>query len=153
MRFRPARAPGGNVCPAEDTGDDGNFAVMQEGAAVLDAGSGMTLEDPFILKNPTREAPGIFVGMPVAGATSDTLRVTGGEAVNGNRYYCVVKDEIGQQVTCEAALLTIGTPSPAPAPQRPLRRRTRCCTPPAFYDIIGKGRMQRKRGWLRVEHG
>ena len=153
MRFRPARAPGGNVCPVEDTGDDGNFAVMQEGAAVLDAGSGMTLEDPFILKNPTREAPGIFVGMPVAGATSDTLRVTGGEAVNGNRYYCVVKDEIGQQVTSEAALLTIGTPSPAPAPQRPLRRRTRRCTPPAFYDIIGKGRMQRKRGWLRVEHG
>lgn len=153
MRFRPARAPGGNVCPAEDTGDDGNFAVMQEGAAVLDAGSGMTLEDPFILKNPTREAPGIFVGMTVAGATSDTLRVTGGEAVNGNRYYCVVKDEIGQRVTSEAALLTIGTPSPAPAPQRPLRRRTRRCTPPAFYDIIGKGRMQRKRGWLRVEHG
>lgn len=142
MRFRPARAPGGNVCPAEDTGDDGNFAVMQEGAAVLDAGSGMTLEDPFILKNPTREAPGIFVGMPVAGVTSDTLRVTGGEAVNGNRYYCVVKDEIGQRVTAKR-------PCSRSAPRPPRRR----CTPPAFYDIIGKGRMQRKRGWLRVEHG
>mgnify|MGYP000756200926 CR=1 FL=1 len=112
MRFRPARAPGGNVCPAEDTGDDGNFAVMQEGAAVLDAGSGMTLEDPFILKNPTREAPGIFVGMPVAGATSDTLRVTGGEAVNGNRYYCVVQDQVGQKIVSAEALLTLELPLP-----------------------------------------
>ena len=72
----------------------------------------MTLEDPFILKNPTREAPGIFVGMPVAGATSDTLRVTGGKAVNGNRYYCVVQDQVGQKIVSAEALLTLELPLP-----------------------------------------
>ena len=50
--------------------------------------------------------------MPVAGATSDTLRVTGGEAVNGNRYYCVVQDQVGQKIVSAEALLTLELPLP-----------------------------------------
>ena len=42
-------------------------------------------------------------GTPVAGAVSSQLTVTASIELNGNQYYCVIQDDIGQKVVSEAA--------------------------------------------------
>ena len=48
----------------------------------------------------------------IPGATSDTLRVTSSAQVSGNRYYCVVQDQVGQKIVSAEALLTLELPLP-----------------------------------------
>ena len=55
------------------------------------------------------QAPG---GELIRGATTDTLRVTSSEEVSGNRYYCLVQDQVGQAVASDPALLTLYRPAP-----------------------------------------
>ena len=48
----------------------------------------------------------VYKRQAIPGATSDTLRVTSSAQVSGNRYYCVVQDQVGQKiVSAEACLL------------------------------------------------
>ena len=49
---------------------------------------------------------------PFPGATSDTLSVTSSAQVSGNRYYCVVQDQVGQKIVSAEALLTLELPLP-----------------------------------------
>ena len=49
---------------------------------------------------------------PISGATSATLTLTADDSMNGNRYYCVATDTVGQQIISEEASLVI------PAPQQ-----------------------------------
>lgn len=48
----------------------------------------------------------------IPGATSDTLSVTSSAQVSGNRYYCVVQDQVGQKIVSAEALLTLELPLP-----------------------------------------
>ena len=48
----------------------------------------------------------------IPGATTDTLCVTSSEEVSGNRYYCVVQDQVGQKIVSAEALLTLELPLP-----------------------------------------
>ena len=59
-------------------------------------------------------------GEPISGATTDTLRVTSSEEVSGNRYYCLVQDQVGQAVASDPALLTLYRPAPQTGDRFPL---------------------------------
>lgn len=48
----------------------------------------------------------------IPGATSDALSVTSSAQVSGNRYYCVVQDQVGQKIVSAEALLTLELPLP-----------------------------------------
>lgn len=50
----------------------------------------------------------------VDGADTDTLRVTTAVENDGNRYYCVVWDRVGQKITTEPALLSVLQPMELP---------------------------------------
>ena len=52
--------------------------------------------------------------MAVDGADTDTLRVTTAVENDGNRYYCVVWDRVGQKITTEPALLSVLQPMELP---------------------------------------
>ena len=51
--------------------------------------------------------PSAGAGSPISGATGDTLAFVADERMSGNRYYCVVRDSVGQQICTDAALLSV----------------------------------------------
>ena len=59
-------------------------------------------------------------GSPITGALSSQLNITASVELNGNRYYCVVKDSIGQEVTSASARLDVVKPAPQTGDQFPL---------------------------------
>ena len=59
-------------------------------------------------------------GTAVAGAVSNTLTVTASTQLNGNRYYCVVRDAAGQQVVSQSAILNVVQPAPQTGDDFPL---------------------------------
>ena len=59
-------------------------------------------------------------GTPIAGAVADTLTVTAGMQLNGNRYYCAVRDAVGQEVVSDSARLDIVQLAPQTGDQFPL---------------------------------
>lgn len=59
-------------------------------------------------------------GTAVAGAVSNTLTVTASTQLNGNRYYCVVRDDVGQQVVSQSAILNVVQPAPQTGDDFPL---------------------------------
>ena len=67
-----------------------------------------------------REQAGLFAtayadaDTAIAGANADTLRVTAAIEDDGNRYYCVVWDRVGQKITTEPALLSVLQPMELP---------------------------------------
>ena len=67
-----------------------------------------------------REQEGLFAtayadaDTAIAGANADTLRVTAAIEDDGNRYYCVVWDRVGQKITTEPALLSVLQPMELP---------------------------------------
>ena len=67
-----------------------------------------------------REQAGLFAtayadaDTAIAGANTDTLRVTAAIEDDGNRYYCVVWDRVGQKITTEPALLSVLQPMELP---------------------------------------
>lgn len=48
---------------------------------------------------------------PISGETTDTLTLTAVDGMNGNRYYCVAQDTVGQQVVSGEARMVISTPA------------------------------------------
>ena len=59
-------------------------------------------------------------GTPIAGAVADTLTVTASMQLNGNRYYCAVRDAVGQEVVSDSARLDIVQLAPQTGDQFPL---------------------------------
>ena len=59
-------------------------------------------------------------GTAIAGAVSDTLTVTATIQLNGNRYYCVVRDAVGQAVESQSARLNVVQPAPQTGDHFPL---------------------------------
>ena len=59
-------------------------------------------------------------GTPVAGAVADSLTVTASMQLNGNRYYCVVRDDVGQEVVSDSARLDVVQPAPQTGDDFPL---------------------------------
>lgn len=96
--------------PTDQTLPEGEEAVFQVVAA---GGEGALTYQWYVIPagslSDGAQAPG---GELIPGATSDTLTVISSEEVSGNRYYCLVQDEIGQAVASAPALLTL--PSPVP---------------------------------------
>ena len=66
--------------------------------------------------------PADGVGALIDGADAAQLTLTAAAALDGNRYYCVVTDEIGQAVSSDQATLTVSTPA-APATAYPIELR------------------------------
>ena len=96
--------------PADQTLPEGEEAVFQVVAA---GGEGPLTYQWYVIPagsaSDGAQAPG---GELIRGATTDTLRVTSSEKVSGNRYYCVVQDQVGQAVASDPALLTLYRPAP-----------------------------------------
>ena len=96
--------------PADQTLPEGEEAVFQVVAA---GGEGALTYQWYVIPagsaSDGAQAPG---GELIRGATTDTLRVTSSEKVSGNRYYCLVQDQVGQAVASDPALLTLYRPAP-----------------------------------------
>ena len=96
--------------PADQTLPEGEEAVFQVVAA---GGEGALTYQWYVIPagsaSDGAQAPG---GELVPGATTDTLHVISSEKVSGNRYYCVVQDQVGQAVASDPALLTLYRPAP-----------------------------------------
>ena len=96
--------------PADQTLPEGEEAVFR----VVAAGGEGTLTYQWYVIPAASASDGAQAsgGEPISGATTDTLRVTSGEKVSGNRYYCVVRDQVGQEVSSTPATLTLFRPAP-----------------------------------------
>ena len=96
--------------PADQTLPEGEEAVFQVVAA---GGEGPLTYQWYVIPAESAsdgaQAPG---GELIRGATTDTLCVTSSEEVSGNRYYCVVQDQVGQKIVSAEALLTLELPLP-----------------------------------------
>ena len=96
--------------PADQTLPEGEEAVFQVVAA---GGEGPLTYQWYVIPAESAsdgaQAPG---GELIRGATTDTLHVISSEKVSGNRYYCVVQDQVGQAVASDPALLTLYRPAP-----------------------------------------
>ena len=83
-------------------------------------------------------------GTPVAGAVSSQLTVTASIELNGNQYYCVIQDDIGQKVVSEAARLDVVKPAPQTGDQFPLlpllAMLLGCGTILVFGYLLGKNK-------------
>lgn len=104
--------------PADQTLPEGEEAVFQ---VVVSGGEGTLTYQWYVIPAESAsdgaQAPG---GELIRGATTDTLCVTSSEEVTGNRYYCLVQDQIGQAVASDPALLTLYRPAPQTGDHFPL---------------------------------
>lgn len=104
--------------PADQTLPEGEEAVFQ---VVVSGGEGTLTYQWYVIPAESAsdgaQAPG---GELIRGATTDTLCVTSSEEVTGNRYYCLVQDQIGQAVASDPALLTLYRPAPQTGDRFPL---------------------------------
>lgn len=104
--------------PADQTLPEGEEAVFQVVAA---GGEGPLTYQWYVIPAESAsdgaQAPG---GELIRGATTDTLCVTSSEEVSGNRYYCVVQDQVGQAVASDPAMLTLYRPAPQTGDRFPL---------------------------------
>ena len=95
--------------PASQTLPDGEEAVF---TVVTSGGVAPLAYQWYVI--PAGQAGGYEAPAATAipGATSDTLSVTSSAQVSGNRYYCVVQDQVGQKIVSAEALLTLELPLP-----------------------------------------
>lgn len=104
--------------PADQTLPEGEEAVFQ---VVVSGGEGTLTYQWYVIPAESAsdgaQAPG---GELIRGTTTDTLCVTSSEEVTGNRYYCLVQDQIGQAVASDPALLTLYRPAPQTGDRFPL---------------------------------
>ncbi len=104
--------------PADQTLPEGEEAVFQVVAA---GGEGPLTYQWYVIPAESAsdgaQAPG---GELIRGATTDTLCVTSSEEVSGNRYYCLVQDQVGQAVASDPAMLTLYRPAPQTGDRFPL---------------------------------
>ena len=95
--------------PASQTLPDGEEAVF---TVVTSGGVAPLVYQWYVIpagQSGGDEAP---AATAIPGATSDTLSVTSSAQVSGNRYYCVVQDQVGQKIVSAEALLTLELPLP-----------------------------------------
>lgn len=95
--------------PASQTLPDGGEAVF---TVVTSGGVAPLVYQWYVIpagQSGGDEAP---AATAIPGATSDTLSVTSSAQVSGNRYYCVVQDQVGQKIVSAEALLTLELPLP-----------------------------------------
>ena len=104
--------------PTDQTLPEGEEAVFR---VVVSGGEGALTYQWYVIPagsaSDGAQAPG---GELIRGATTDTLRVTSSEEVSGNRYYCLVQDQVGQAVASDPALLTLPRPAPQTGDSFPL---------------------------------
>ena len=104
--------------PTDQTLPEGEEAVFR---VVVSGGEGALTYQWYVIPagsaSDGAQAPG---GELIRGATTDTLRVTSSEEVSGNRYYCLVQDQVGQAVASDPALLTLYRPAPQTGDRFPL---------------------------------